>query len=291
MKYYILYNPLAGCGSCKEKLDALELESGGEKVFWDLTAKSYDELFALLKAEDKLVICGGDGTVNRFLNGIKDTRLENELLYFAAGSGNDFMNDINMKPSSKPIILNSYIKNLPVLSVNGEDYKILNGAGLGVDGYVCSEISRKRSQTNKKVSYIPVALKALFKQYTPTTATVTTDGETNTYKRVWLASAMKGRFFGGGMMIAPDQNRFEEDGTITSIIGHNLSKLKILSLFLLIFKGKHTRFTKYVAIKKCKEVKVEFERPCILQLDGETIPNVTSYTVAVKQLVLDNSLI
>ena len=291
MKYYILFNPLAGCGSCKEKLENLELEKENERIFWNITEKSYDELFSLLENEDKLVLCGGDGTINRFLNDIGDKKLENELLYFAAGSGNDFMNDINIKPSSKPIVLNSYIKNLPVLSVNGKEYKILNGAGLGVDGYVCSEMSRKRNLTNKKVSYIPVAFNALFKQYTPTTATVTTDGETNTYKKVWLASTMKGRFFGGGMMIAPDQNRFDDAGLITSIVGHNLSKFKILCLFLLIFGGKHTKYKKHVAIKKCKEVMVEFDRPCILQLDGETIPDVTSYSVSIKQLVLDNSLV
>ncbi len=286
MKYYILFNPLAGSGSCRERLEHLELDEKGERILWDITEKSYDELLATLESNDKLVLCGGDGTVNRFLNDIEDKKLENELLYFAVGSGNDFMNDINIKPSSKPIILNSYIENLPTVTVKGKTYRFLNGVGLGVDGYVCSEISRKRELTNKKVSYIPVALKALFRSYIPTNATVTVDGETNTYNRVWMASAMKGRFFGGGMMIAPDQNRFEEDGLITSIVAHNLSKFKILSLFLLIFKGKHTKYVKHVAIKKCKEIKVEFDRPCILQLDGETIPDVISYTVSAKKAVL-----
>lgn len=85
------------------------------------------------------------------------------------------------------------------------------------------------------------------------------------------------------MMIAPDQKRFDDEGLVTSVVAHNLSKFKILSLFLLIFKGKHTKYVDYVAVNKCREVSVEFDRPCILQLDGETISNVSSYTVKINK--------
>ena len=207
--------------------------------------------------------------------------IKNDILCFAAGSGNDFMNDMNLTPSPEPIKINDYIKNLPTVTVKGKTYRFLNGVGLGMDGFVCSEMNRLRELKNKKVSYIPVAVKALIK-YHPTKATVTVDGETKTYNRVWLASAMKGRYFGGGMKITPDQDRFDSEFLVSSIIAHNLSKLKIISLFALIFKGTHTRYVQHVALKKCKEVKVEFDRPAILQVDGEAIPDVTSYTVSVK---------
>ena len=283
MKYYILFNPLAGMGSSSGRLDSLKIEENGEKVFYDITNDGgYEKLLSDLGTDDKIVICGGDGTVNRFINGIKDLEINNDILYFAAGSGNDFMNDMNLKPSTEPIKINEFIENLPTVTIKGKIYKFLNGVGLGVDGFVCAEISRLREIKQKKVSYIPVALKALFKCYTPTKATVTVDGETNTYSKVWMAATMKGRFFGGGMMIAPDQDRFDSDNLITSIVAHNLSKFKILSLFLLIFKGKHTKYTQYVAMKKCHEIKVEFDRPATIQIDGETIEDVVSYTVLAK---------
>lgn len=289
MKYYILFNPLAGSGSCESRLDSLKIEENGKKVFYDVTsAGGYEKLLSDLEQDDKIVICGGDGTVNRFINGISGLEIKNDILYFAAGSGNDFMNDMNLKPSAEPMKINDYINNLPTVTVKDKTYRFLNGVGLGVDGFVCAEISRLRALKNKKVSYIPVALKALFKCYTPTKATVTVDGEATTYNHVWMAPTMKGRFFGGGMMIAPDQKRFDSDGLISSIVAHDLSKLKILSLFLLIFKGKHTKYTKYVTIKKCHEVKVEFDRPAFIQIDGETIPDVLSYTVSagVRELAL-----
>ncbi len=43
-----------------------------------------------LGADDKLVICGGDGTLNRFINDFDLSCISNEIYYYATGSGNDF---------------------------------------------------------------------------------------------------------------------------------------------------------------------------------------------------------
>lgn len=281
MKRFILYNPLAGNSKGDNSAKALEnILQGCELIYVDMTEiKDYNILFSQISENDEIYVCGGDGTLNRFINGIDGISYKNRIFYYAAGSGNDFMNDLDMKTGVKPINISEYINDLPTVTVKGKTYRFFNGVGLGVDGYVCSEISRKKREKNKQVGYIPVALKALFKDYIPSKAVVTVDGETNTYNRVWLTSVMKGRYFGGGMKIAPDQDRFNRDGLLTALVGHNLSKFKILCLFLLIFKGKHTKYVKHVAIKECREVKVEFDRPTILQIDGEAIPDVTSYTV------------
>ena len=97
-----------------------------------------------------------------------------------------------------------------------------------------------------------------------------------------MASVMKGKFFGGGMKIAPNQDRFDSDNLISCLVAHNLSRFKILSLFITIFRGTHIKHIKHVSIKKCREVKVEFDRPTSLQIDGEPIENVDSYTVLAK---------
>ena len=137
----------------------------------------------------------------------------------------------------------------------------------------------KHIEKNKKANYGLIALKCLLKTYTPMNAKVTIDGETTLYKKVWLASAMKGKYFGGGIGIAPDQNRFNEDNSVTCLIGHNLSRLKVIWLFALIFKGTHTKHVKHVTVKNCHEITVEFDRPTPMQIDGDTLLDVTSYTV------------
>ena len=284
MKRFILYNPISGNGqgeSFKKKLSNMLV--GCELIHLNIMEiKNYTTFFSQITESDEVYVCGGDGTLNRFINETSEIEYKNKIYYYAAGSGNDFMNDLEVTSYTKPIRIDEYISSLPTVTVKDKTYRFLNGVGLGVDGYVCSEISRKKALKKKKVSYVPVALKALFKDYSPTNATVTVDGVTNTYSRVWMSAVMKGRFFGGGMMIAPDQKRFDSEGKLTALVAYNLSKFKILSLFLLIFKGKHTKYVNHIAINRCSEVQVEFDSPCIIQIDGETIPDVSSYTVKIK---------
>ena len=88
---------------------------------------------------------------------------------------------------------------------------------------------------------------------------------------------MKGRYFGGGMMIAPGQCRMDEG--VTSVVYHDAGVLFTMYVFPSIFKGKHVRFTKQVEIRKGHEIKVELDRPCDLQVDGEIMTDVSEYTV------------
>lgn len=110
-------------------------------------------------------------------------------------------------------------------------------------------------------------------------ATVEVDGVKNEYKNVWLAPTMNGRYYGGGMMIAPNQDRLNEERTVTNVVYKTGSKLKALIVFPSIFKGEHVKKEKMVKIVSGKRIKVTFNKPTALQIDGETIVNVLSYEV------------
>ena len=56
---------------------------------------------------------------------------------------------------------------------------------------------------------------------------------------------------------------------------------KALMVFPNIFKGEHVKEEKIVKIYKGHSVTVEFDKPTALQIDGETIRNVTSYSVTI----------
>jgi len=49
-------------------------------------------------------------------------------------------------------------------------------------------------------------------------------------------------------------------------------------IFPTIFKGEHVKNTNKVACLKGREITVRFDRPCALQIDGETVLGVTEYT-------------
>ena len=286
MKYHILHNPLAGKSKTdRDRINNISLPKNSQKELLNVRdIEDYNIFFENVSPEDKIVVCGGDGTLNRFINNIDGISPQNEIFYFAAGSGNDFLHDIGLKKSFTPVNITEYIKDLPKVYINGKAHTFLNGIGYGIDGYCCKEINRKKEQ-GKKASYILAAIKGFLFGYKPTNALVTIDGKEYRYEKVWLTPTMLGKYFGGGMMIAPMQDRRNEEGLLTVIVAHGLSKLKILSLFPTIFKGTHIKHKKYIDIHTGHNISVKFDIPTAMQIDGETITGVNEYTVKTAKVL------
>ena len=280
MKNYLLYNPLAGHGKSKDYLEALKAELDGEIVTQDVTAiDDYKSFLGGLADDDVITLCGGDGTINNFINNADAEHIKNRVYYYASGSGNDFLHDIANDGDGKIIEINKYFEHLPTVEINGKSYKFINGVGYGIDGYCCEVGDELKAKSNKPVNYTMIAIKGLLFHYKPTDATVIVDGKEYTYKKVWIAPTMNGRFYGGGMMPTPDQNRSRSDGKISLMVFHGTGKLKTLMIFPSIFKGEHVKHTEAVAIHEGKEITVRFDRPSPLQIDGETVLGVTEYRV------------
>lgn len=283
-KYYVLFNPLAGNNTGRDETVKLTKEASlqdHELLFIDITAiKSYDDFFSGLTADDKIILSGGDGTINRFVNDTVNIDIKNDIYYYASGTGNDFLFELGKKKGDAPFLLNKYIKDLPTVTVNGKSYRFLNGVGYGIDGYCCEEGDKLRGKTDKPINYAGIAIKGLLFHFKPRVATITVDGKKYTYKKTWIAPTMKGKCYGGGMIMAPQQDRLAEDGMVSAMAFHGAGKLKTLMVFPSIFKGEHVKHTDMVAIHRGHEITVEFNMPTALQIDGETIVGVTSYSVS-----------
>ena len=277
MKYYALYNPLAANGAAKtDAFKVRDLMVGDTIDFVDMTKiTSYEELFGEMEKDSAIIICGGDGTLNRFVNDISELP-DKDILYYACGTGNDFLVDIGGKKGDKPIKINEYLCDLPTVTVKGKTYKFINGIGYGIDGYCCEVGDKYKEKSNKPANYTAIAIKGLLFHYKPTNAKVTVDGQEYNYKKTWLVPTMNGRMYGGGMIPTPDQNRLG-DGSLSTMIYSNAGKIAALTLFPKIFEGKHIENKKVVEVKKGRYIKVEFDRPVALQIDGETVLSVTEY--------------
>ena len=286
-KSYVLFNPHAGNNTGKASAEKLkEAYTEKELVFIDITEiTDYAQFMSSLESDDSIIICGGDGTLNRFANAIYDLNTDKEILYYAAGSGNDFLRDFDGVDGSVPFRINEYICDLPVVTVNGKSYRFINGVGFGIDGYCCEVGDQLRAKNDgKPINYAGIAIKGLLFHYKPTSATITVDGVTHTYKKAWLAPTMSGRYYGGGMIPTPHQTRDERKEKISVSIIHDTGKLKTLMIFPSIFKGEHIKHVKKVDEFSGKNITVEFNRPVALQIDGETILNVTKYEACIPSL-------
>jgi len=276
---YILYNDLAGDRNKKFDKTVLlntEFYSG---TFVNVTEVEHSSFFASLKDDDVLLVCGGDGTLNRFVNKIEGLDFKGEIYYLPSGTGNDFAKDTGHEKDKKPFCITRFLKKLPTITVNGKTYRFLNGVGLGLDGYCCEEVNKKKNEGKSKVNYIKIALKGLLYKFKPVNATVTVDGVTKNYKKVWMVPTMFGKFYGGGVMPAPDQDRESKKGTLSAMVVSGCNKYKCLFLFPTILKGTHVKHKKIINMIEGKQIKVCFDRPVSLQIDGETFLKVSSYTV------------
>ena len=278
---YILYNPKAN--NENNDLNLIVPVEGSESVTVqkiNLIGLDINEFCATLTADDRVIVCGGDGTLHHFANNVYGIEFPCPVCAIRSGTGNDFLNDLGQMSNDELIDIRPFLKDLPEVEVNGEKRKFINGVGLGIDGRVCVEAEKAKKKTNKKVSYTPIAIKLLAFDYQRPNARVTVDGVVHEYTKLWMAGTMKGRFFGGGMMVAPHQDR--TNGKVSVMAMHGGSRLKTLAVFSTIFKGTHVKHTEMIEIYEGNEITVEFETPSDMQIDGEIVENVTSYTVRIN---------
>lgn len=276
---YVLFNPLSNNRKGQEGVEELvKLFDGAkyeEKSLLELDKKAFE---ASLTKEDEIYLLGGDGTLNNFINDFDCDKMVAKVFMAPSGTGNDFFNSL-AKDSDKVLEINKYIKRLPKVYIKGMERKFINGIGYGIDGYCCEVADKQKAAGKQDINYTSIAIKGLLFHFKKKNAVVKVDGEVHEYKQVWLAASMNGSMYGGGMLIAPEQDRLEKDKKLTICVFKGRSKIRTLMVFPKIFEGKLANYPKRVSYLRGKEIEVTFNEPCALQIDGETVLDVTSYKV------------
>lgn len=279
---YVLFNKLANNGEGEKRADALltslGVTEGDEYKKIGLVGLDMKEFVGSVTADDIIYFVGGDGSLNRLANDLDGVEIPCPVYLISGGTGNDFMKDIvENYPSEGYTDIREYIKNLPTIRVNGEERKFINGIGYGIDGMCCEVADQLKAQGKKKIDYTALTIRLLLFKYKCPTATITIDdGKEIKLEKVWLASAMNGRYYGGGMKEAPDQDR--KGDKLTCVIWHGSGRVKTLASFPSIFKGEHVK-KDIVSVYTAKKIKVKFDIPTAMQIDGDTVLNVSEYEV------------
>ncbi len=275
---HVLYNPLSSSSYSLDKLkEEMKKHSITDCNYLDVTKiSSKKEFFKNVIKDDAIIISGGDGTLNRLINFLDLDKCENSIYLHKAGNGNDFLRDIN-ELRDDFIEIGMYLKHLPKVTLNGETTKYINGVGFGVDGMVCVESDKLKAKGQKNINYTTLAIKLLLFKFRRVNAKVTVDGKTYNFKHVYIGSAMNGKYYGGGMKEAPNQDRNSD--VVSVVIWHNFNPLTGLINFPKIFTGEHVKNKKHITVLTGKDVTMTFSKPTDLQIDGESYHAITSYHV------------
>jgi diacylglycerol kinase family enzyme len=279
--YYILYNPLSSNGASLKQLEKLEkllAKKGVECASIDIieVSKRVEEFATKLDPSDSVVVVGGDGTLHYFANSIRNISNTNDIYLYKGGTGNDFSREFK---GQKLIKITDYIRNLPLVTIDGKEEVFVNGCGYGVDGEVCALVNSS-SEKKKGIQYFKNAVSTL-KGFNRYDLEIEIDGVRHTYKNVWFSTITNGKYFGGGMKVSPTSDR--KDGVLEAIIIHSVSFPVLLFIFPFIFIGKHFWFKSVgITLLRGKTFKLTASRPLVYQTDGEVTEGVQELSVKVE---------
>ena len=228
----------------------------------------------------RLIVAGGDGTIQEAVNGILKSGVEAALGVIPTGTGNDFVKScaIPLHYEHATALLADRISSdakpirLDVGRMN-ERY-FVNGAGIGFDARVSAIAESIRLPLGDLV-YLVALIRAL-RQGVETPPMTIRFGDDELTGPVTLASFASGPWVGGMFHIAPDARN--DDGQLDLVYAEPATAMRVLSLLPKILRGQHLREAD-VHRFPLRAATVEAEEPVLSHLDGEIQPARTLFRI------------
>lgn len=219
------------------------------------------------KHYDKIILLGGDGTINQLVNDLADYTMTQVIHLKKNGSGNDFLRSLYNHDKRPQVIMENTLD-------EANTHYFINGTGIGLDGLVIDYVDNAKRKG--KLAYFISSFKAMM-NFVPEPLDIEIDGEHLHFDKAYSLIINNGRFVGGGMEMTKHADI--ADDTLDVLVIHSIHKAFLLLIFSTVYVGLHTKFKKYVYYTKCKHVKGSFTTPQISQSDGEKHMDVTSVDV------------
>ena len=245
--------------------DALISERPGQ-----LTTLAAD---AVAGGATRLVVVGGDGSVNEVVNGIADAHGV-ELAVIPRGTGWDFVRTFDIPrnlDAAVDVALTGSVREIDLGAVTyrtwgGEDARSIfaNVASAGISGAIAQRANESSKALGGKVSYYWATL-AVFVGWQTGEMRVTVDGESRNGKMI-DAVVCNGRYLGGGMMMCPEAE--PDDGVFDVLLIGDVTKRDLLLVLPKTYKGNHLPHPR-LELLRGKVVTVESAEPLPIELDGE----------------------
>jgi diacylglycerol kinase (ATP) len=288
MKLKLLYNPMAGRGRARHHVREVEqhLRHRGADVDTYASTSPADLTRAAAESSragfDRVVVCGGDGTLNLALREFDLSR--GTLALVPLGSGDDFAR-VNGIPRTVPeacdVALDGKVREVDVALANNLRYAGV--AGLGFDSE-CARFARERVKLLRgSVVYLYAILRVL-PNFRPRHVRI--DGRDEEIMFVVFGNSPQ---YGGGIRITPAA--LLDDGQLDACIVHRTSRFQLLKTLPLAYTGEHVKKS-FVETRRSREFRVESETTMDVYADGEpltTTPVVFSIADQKLRIVVPSS--
>ena len=287
----VIVNPKSAAGSTEDRwartASDLRTHFGAFNVAFttgpgDATAIASGEA----KAGRRFIIaCGGDGTINEVANGILLSGVDAELGILPSGTGGDFRRSLGVPSSTSKAastLRSGTTRTIDVgkVSFHGLDGEpaeryFLNVSSIGLAAHVI-----KRVKSTTSLNWLPAASvrgKANFAVsalqevigHDPVYIRVRIDGGEEKTLQTLAFCIANARFFGGGMMIAPEAKL--DDGLLDIVNIGDISTAAILLNAYSLYRGTHQSLPQvdFATARKIEITAVNDTHPIFLETDGE----------------------
>ena len=274
MKLLLLANPTAAGGRARRLLPSvlkllrsksLSLESV-EVASPDAVATAARE--AARAGYERVIVAGGDGTVNIALNALRGS--QTALGVLPLGHGNDLARALGVPLDPRAaveVLLSRPATPMDVGRVGDRIFATV--AAVGLDAETNRRARRWGAWPRGHLRYFLAGLRTLI-SYEPFRFNLVTDSEEFVGEAMWVAVA-NAPCYGGGIRIAPEASL--DDGLLDVCIIERMSRTALLALYPALMRGGHLR-SRSVRYFRC--TKAQFRAPAGAELhaDGEPFAKV-----------------
>ncbi len=285
-EWFVIVNPIAGSRKCeKDWPHILELlEESPLRFDFQLTEYRMHAVeitqSAILKGYKKLIVVGGDGTLNEVVNGVLSQQIvpseEISIGMITVGTGNDWGRMFEIPHDYKKaieVILREkkFLQDGGMVSYQnkrGEKNRyFINIAGIGFDAAVVEQSNAMKDKgSGGTYAYLKSLVSSLI-SYKPTHLSIEIDGK-KVEQDVFSMSVGICKYNGGGMMRLPDA--VPNDGLFDVTVIRKISRSNVIWSLPKLYNGKIGTHPK-VSTFSGEKVLVNSRPPIHLETDGELL--------------------
>lgn len=288
-KMFVIINPVsANKTTAKEwpKFEKILLDAGYvfETAYTERPGHAAELARNALEAGYKTIMSvGGDGTTNEVANGFfvdgKPLSEDARLVVFSRGTGCDFIRTLGIRKGIEDLLSVLERNKARQVDVGRVDFMdtegkkvtryFLNIADIGIGAEAANRVNKHSKKLKGFLSFMLGAVSTII-LYRNKNLEVVIDDEIVLNERMNSVIVANGKYFGGGMKVAPEA--LTDDGLFDIIILGDLSKAELIKSFPLIYDGKHMSHPK-VRYYRGRRVRVKSGGKGLIEVDGE-IPGI-----------------
>ena len=290
LRTLVVVNPASRGGATRKRFDGLlpqiRAALGDCDVEWTRGPRDAERIAreAVRAGVERIVVAGGDGTVSEVATGILAADLGRyaELAVLPLGTGGDLRRTLGVPGemgAALDAIARGSTRTLDAGRVTYTDRSgrpatvfFLNIASFGISGLTTELVNRAPKSLGGRVSFLVGTLRGIVRyRAADHPVLLRLDGAVVHRGPVALGAAANGRYFGGGMHVAPDAR--PDDGLLDVIVIPGLPKLRLVKELPGIYGGRHVRVAGVLALrgKRLEAEPVDGAEPPWVEIDGEPL--------------------